>query len=106
MSISIQTNTSIGVSNGSAPDGSSQVAKISRQIQALTVKLGKIASEEGMTPQQKKEKAALIQQQIESLRAELEQLLKKQAEKKDDAAPTQSDKQEDKNHTNTIDIHV
>ena len=106
MSISIQTNTSIGASNSSSSDGSSQAAKLSRQIQALTVKLGKVASEEGLTPQQKKEKAALIQKQIESLRAELEQLLRKQAEKKEKDTSAQSDNKEDKNSSNTIDIHV
>jgi predicted nucleic acid-binding Zn-ribbon protein len=106
MTISIQTNSPISVSSNSSSDASSQVAKISRQIQVLTAKLGKIASEEGMTPQQKKEKAALIQKQIESLRAELEQLLRKQAEKKDKDTPAQTDKKEDKNTLNTIDIHV
>jgi prefoldin subunit 5 len=106
MTISIQTNSAIGVSSNSAPDASSQVDKISRQIQALTAKLGKIASEEGMTPQQKKEKAALLQKQIESLQAELEQLLRKQAEKKDKDTPAQSDNKEVKDSSTAIDIYV
>jgi hypothetical protein len=64
------------VFGNSSSDASSQVAKISRQIQVLTAKLGKIASEEGMTPQQKKEKAALIQKQIESLESRTGTIIK------------------------------
>ncbi len=107
MSISIQTNTSVGTSSNATPNGGSEIAKISRQIQVLTAKLGKIPSEEGMTAEQKKEKAALIQQQIQSLKAEVEQLLKKQAEKAEKKdTPNPSDNKDDKNTTNTIDIHV
>ncbi|WP_249546646.1 FlxA-like family protein, partial [Escherichia coli] len=76
MSVTIQGNTSTVISNNSAPEGTSEIAKITRQIQVLTEKLGKISSEEGMTTQQKKEMAALVQKQIESLRAQLEQLLR------------------------------
>lgn len=82
MSVTIQGNTSTVISNNSAPEGTSEIAKITRQIQVLTEKLGKISSEEGMTTQQKKEMAALVQKQIESLWAQLEQLLRQQAEKK------------------------
>lgn len=70
MSVTIQGNTSTVISNNSAPEGTSEIAKITRQIQVLTEKLGKISSEEGMTTQQKKEMAALVQKQIESLRAQ------------------------------------
>ena len=55
MSVTIQGNTSTVISNNSAPEGTSEIAKITRQIQVLTEKLGKISSEEGMTTQQKKE---------------------------------------------------
>ena len=53
MSVTIQGNTSTVISNNSAPEGTSEIAKITRQIQVLTEKLGKISSEEGMTTQQK-----------------------------------------------------
>ncbi|BCP72614.1 hypothetical protein R1N_48010 (plasmid) [Enterobacter asburiae] len=56
MSVTIQGNTSTVISNNSAPEGTSEIAKITRQIQVLTEKLGKISSEEGMTTQQKKKK--------------------------------------------------
>ena len=98
------------ISNNSAPEGTSEIAKITRQIQVLTEKLGKISSEEGMTTQQKKEMAALVQKQIESLRAQLEQLLRQQAEKKNKDATVQPDKKEEKkddtNTAGTIDIYV
>ena len=90
--------------------GTSEIAKITRQIQVLTEKLGKISSEEGMTTQQKKEMAALVQKQIESLWAQLEQLLRQQAEKKNEDATVQPDKKEEKkddtNTAGTIDIYV
>ncbi|MCH6274219.1 FlxA-like family protein [Escherichia coli] len=98
------------ISNNSAPEGTSEIAKITRQIQVLTEKLGKISSEEGMTTQQKKEMAALVQKQIESLWAQLEQLLRQQAEKKNEDATVQPDKKEEKkddtNTAGTIDIYV
>ncbi|WP_096218912.1 FlxA-like family protein [Escherichia coli] len=103
-------NTSTVISNNSAPEGTSEIAKITRQIQVLTEKLGKISSEEGMTTQQKKEMAALVQKQIESLWAQLEQLLRQQAEKKNEDATVQPDKKEEKkddtNTAGTIDIYV
>ncbi|EFB1665681.1 FlxA-like family protein [Escherichia coli] len=93
-----------------AYEGTSEIAKITRQIQVLTEKLGKISSEEGMTTQQKKEMAALVQKQIESLWAQLEQLLRQQAEKKNEDATVQPDKKEEKkddtNTAGTIDIYV
>ncbi|HFL5255336.1 TPA: FlxA-like family protein [Escherichia coli] len=110
MSVTIQGNTSTVISNNSAGEGTSEIAKITRQIQVLTEKLGKISSEEGMTTQQKKEMAALVQKQIESLRAQLEQLLRQQAEKKNKDATGQPDKKEEKkddtNTAGTIDIYV
>ncbi|MBB9945943.1 FlxA-like family protein [Escherichia coli] len=110
MSVTIQGNTSTVISNNSAPEGTSEIAKITRQIQVLTEKLGKISSEEGMTTQQKKEMAALVQKQIGSLRAQLEQLLRQQAEKKNKDATVQPDKKEEKkddtNTAGTIDIYV
>ncbi|MEF4433977.1 FlxA-like family protein [Escherichia coli] len=110
MSVTIQENTSTVISNNSAPEGTSEIAKITRQIQVLTEKLGKISSEEGMTTQQKKEMAALVQKQIESLWAQLEQLLRQQAEKKNEDATVQPDKKEEKkddtNTAGTIDIYV
>ncbi|EHH7696571.1 FlxA-like family protein [Escherichia coli] len=110
MSVTIQGNTSTVISNNSAPEGTSEIAKITRQIQVLTEKLGKISSEEGMTTQQKKEMAALVQKQIESLRAQLEQLLRQQAEKKNEDATVQPNKKEEKkddtNTAGTIDIYV
>ena len=110
MSVTIQGNTSTVISNNSAPEGTSEIAKITRQIQVLTEKLGKISSEEGMTTQQKKEMAALVQKQIESLWAQLEQLLRQQAEKKNEDATVQPDKKEEKtddtNTAGTIDIYV
>ena len=110
MSVTIQWNTSTLISNNSDPEGTSEIAKITRQIQVLTEKLGKISSEEGMTTQQKKEMAALVQKQIESLRAQLEQLLRQQAEKKNEDATVQPDKKEEKkddtNTAGTIDIYV
>ncbi|HBM8723293.1 TPA: FlxA-like family protein [Escherichia coli] len=110
MSVTIQGNTSTVISNNSAPEGTSEIAKITRQIQVLTEKLGKISSEEGMTIQQKKEMAALVQKQIESLWAQLEQLLRQQAEKKNEDATVQPDKKEEKkddtNTAGTIDIYV
>ena len=110
MSVTIQGNTLTVISNNSAPEGTSEIAKITRQIQVLTEKLGKISSEEGMTTQQKKEMAALVQKQIESLWAQLEQLLRQQAEKKNEDATVQPDKKEEKkddtNTAGTIDIYV
>ncbi|EFL3756490.1 FlxA-like family protein [Escherichia coli] len=110
MSVTIQGNTSTVISNNSAPEGTSEIAKITRQIQVLTEKLGKISSEEGMTTQQKKEMAALVQKQIESLWAQLEQLLRQQAKKKNEDATVQPDKKEEKkddtNTAGTIDIYV
>ncbi|HFU8119715.1 TPA: FlxA-like family protein [Escherichia coli] len=110
MSVTIQGNTSTVISNNSAPEGTSEIAKITRQIQVLTEKLGKISSEERMTTQQKKEMAALVQKQIESLWAQLEQLLRQQAEKKNEDATVQPDKKEEKkddtNTAGTIDIYV
>lgn len=110
MSVTIQGNTSTVISNNSAGEGTSEIAKITRQIQVLTEKLGKISSEEGMTTQQKKEMAALVQKQIESLWAQLEQLLRQQAEKKNEDATVQPDKKEEKkddtNTAGTIDIYV
>lgn len=110
MSVTIQGNTSTVISNNSAPEGTSEIAKITRQIQVLTEKLGKISSEEGMTTQQQKEMAALVQKQIESLWAQLEQLLRQQAEKKNEDATVQPDKKEEKkddtNTAGTIDIYV
>ena len=110
MSVTIQGNTSTVISNNSAPEGTSEIAKITRQIQVLTEKLGKISSEEGMTTQQKKEMAALVQKQIESLWAQLEQLLRQQADKKYEDATVQPDKKEEKkddtNTAGTIDIYV
>eukprot|EP01083_Nonionella_stella_P061409 160034_1 len=99
MSVTIQGNTSTVISNNSAPEGTSEIAKITRQIQVLTEKLGKISSEEGMTTQQKKEMAALVQKQIESLWAQLEQLLRQQAEKKNEDATVQPDKKEENKRT-------
>lgn len=59
---------------------------------------------------QKKEMAALVQKQIESLWAQLEQLLRQQAEKKNEDATVQPDKKEEKkddtNTAGTIDIYV
>ncbi|WP_275233697.1 FlxA-like family protein [Pantoea ananatis] len=83
MSISIQTttNTGIGASDSSGQDLSSQIAQIAKQIQKLTEKLAKIPSEDGITPEQKKEMARMIQKQIQSLAAEMAQLQRKQAEK-------------------------
>ena len=78
MSVTIQGNTSTVISNNSAPEGTSEIAKITRQIQVLTEKLGKISSEEGMTTQQKKEMAALVQKQIESLWSPARQRRKRQ----------------------------
>ncbi len=110
MSVTIQGNTSTVISNNSAPEGTSEIAKITRQIQVLTEKLGKISSEEGMTTQQKKEMAALVQKQIESLWAQLEQLLRQQAEKKNEDATVQpvkkEEKKDDTNTAGTIDIYV
>ena len=110
MSVTIQGNTSTVISNNSAPEGTSEIAKITRQIQVLTEKLGKISSEEGITTQQKKEMAALVQKQIESLWAQLEQLLRQQAEKKNEHAKVQTDKKEEKKDdtptAGTIDIYV
>ena len=110
MSVTIQGNTSTVISNNSAPEGTSEIAKITRQIQVLTEKLGKISSEEGMTTQQKKEMAALVQKQIESLRDHLEKLLRLLAEKKNEDATVQPDKKEEKkddtNTAGTIDIYV
>lgn len=110
MSVTIQGNTSTVISNNSAPEGTSEIAKITRQIQVLTEKLEKISSEEGMTTQQKKEMAALVQKQIESLWAQLEQLLRQQAKKKNEDATVQPDKKEEKkddtNTAGTIDIYV
>ena len=110
MSVTIQGIPSTVISNNSAPEGTSEIAKITRQIQVLTEKLGKISSEEGMTTQQKKEMAALVQKQIESLWAQLEQLLRQQAEKKNEDATVQPDKKEEKkddtNTAGTIDIYV
>ena len=97
MSVTIQGNTSTVISNNSAPEGTSEIAKITRQIQVLTEKLGKISSEEGMTTQQKKEMAALVQKQIESLWAQLEQTV--QPDKKEE-------KKDDTNTAGTIDIYV
>lgn len=37
MSVTIQGNTSTVISNNSAPEGTSEIAKITRQIQVLTV---------------------------------------------------------------------
>ncbi len=63
-----------------------------------------------MTTQQKKEMAALVQKQTESLWAQLEQLLRQQAEKKNEDATVQPDKKEEKkddtNTAGTIDIYV
>ena len=57
-----------------------------------------------------KEMAALVQKQIESLWAQLEQLLRQQAEKKNEDATVQPDKKEEKkddtNTAGTIDIYV
>ncbi|MCR6467102.1 FlxA-like family protein [Enterobacter sp. HG048] len=112
MSVTIQGNASTAILNNSAPEGTSKIAKIMRQIQVLTEKLGKISSEEGMTPEQKKEMAALVQKQIESLRVQLEQLLRQQAEKEKqnkDAKVQPDNKVERKDDTNTagtIDIYV
>ena len=110
MSVTIQGNTSTVISNNSAPEGTSEIAKITRQIQVLTEKLGKISSEEGMTTQQKKEMAALVQKQIESLWAQLEQLLRQPQPKKNEDATVQPDKKEEKkddtNTAGTIDIYV
>ncbi|EJP0456380.1 protein FlxA, partial [Escherichia coli] len=54
--------------------------------------------------------AALVQKQIESLMAQLEQLLRQQAEKKNEDATVQPDKKEEKkddtNTAGTIDIYV
>ncbi|HCO5399199.1 TPA: FlxA-like family protein [Escherichia coli] len=54
--------------------------------------------------------AALVQKQIESLRAQLEQLLRQQAEKKNEDATVHPDKKEEKkddtNTAGTIDIYV
>ncbi|WP_407210022.1 FlxA-like family protein [Citrobacter portucalensis] len=77
MSISIQTNTSIKSSNSSANSESSQISQILKKIQSLTEKLGKVSSEDGMTTDQKKEMVAIIQKQIQSLSAQLQQLLRK-----------------------------
>lgn len=106
MSISIQTNTSIKSSNSSANSESSQISQILKKIQSLTEKLGKVSSEDGMTTDQKKEMVAIIQKQIQSLSAQLQQLLKQQAEKQDKETQTQSGKREDKNLENTIDVYV
>jgi len=38
MSVTIQGNTSTVISNNSAPEGTSEIAKITRQIQVLTEK--------------------------------------------------------------------
>ncbi len=54
--------------------------------------------------------AALVQKQIESLMAQLEQLLRQQAEKKNEDATVQPDKKrrekDDTNTAGTIDIYV
>ncbi|PKC45529.1 FlxA-like family protein [Pantoea ananatis] len=111
MSISIQTttNTGIGASDNSGQDVSSQIAQIAKQIQKLTEKLGKISSEEGVTPEQKKEMARMIQKQIQSLAAEMAQLQRKQAEKaekKDRDYLAQSENKVADSSANLIDIYV
>ena len=110
MSVTIQGNASTAILNNSTPEGTSKIAKIMRQIQVLTEKLGKISSEEGMTPEQKKEMAALVQKQIESLRVQLEQLLRQQAEKQNKDAKVQPEnkveRKDDTNTAGTIDIYV
>lgn len=80
MSISIQTSTNLTTTNTQDPTNSSRSAQIMAKIQQLTERLGKIPFEKGMTTEQKKEMAELIQKQIESLKAELEQLQNKQSE--------------------------
>ncbi|GCU99760.1 hypothetical protein HmCmsJML025_01203 [Escherichia coli] len=82
MSVTIQGNTSTVISNNSAPEGTSEIAKITRQIQVLTEKLGKISSEEGMTTQQKKEMAALVTKQSERPVAQLAAVLRQRGQKK------------------------
>ncbi|WP_225378947.1 hypothetical protein, partial [Escherichia coli] len=47
MSVTIQGNTSTVISNNSAPEGTSEIAKITRQIQVLTEKLGEGANKWG-----------------------------------------------------------
>lgn len=51
MSVTIQGNTSTVISNNSAPEGTSEIAKITRQIQVLTEKLGKIDPTHVIWPQ-------------------------------------------------------
>lgn len=111
MSITIQTNSNLTALSNHQPKESSRTAQIMAQIQQLTERLGKISSEKGMTTEQKKEMAELIQKQIESLEAELEQLLRKQtdnkSEKKGNEHMVQADENQTKdNNNNMIDIYV
>jgi len=111
MSITIQTNSNLTALSNHQPKESSRTAQIMAHIQQLTERLGKISSEKGMTTEQKKEMAELIQKQIESLEAELEQLLRKQtdnkSEKKGNEHMVQADENQTKdNNNNMIDIYV
>ena len=93
MSITIQTNSNLTALSNHQPKESSRTAQIMAQIQQLTERLGKISSEKG----QKKEMAELIQKQIESLEAELEQLLRKQTDNKSEKKGNEHMVQADEN---------
>ena len=110
MSVTIQGNTSTVISNNSAPGRNIRNSQNHKTNSGADWKsLGKISSEEGWRHSRKKEMAALVQKQIESLWAQLEQLLRQQAEKKNEDATVQPDKRREKDDTNTagtIDIYV
>ena len=67
MSVTIQGNTSTVISNNSAPEGTSEIAKITRQIQVLTEKLGKISSKRDDDTAEKRKWLHWYRSKIESL---------------------------------------
>ena len=80
--INVSTPTVQSSSGGKAPAGndiSAQIAQITQKITKLTQQLKDIPNSSG-TIEQKREQQELIQTQIKMLQAQLDQLLRRQAE--------------------------
>ena len=102
MSLSIKT--SLAVSTNAPSQDKSEIATLQRQIQQLSIKLTKIPSMDGMSLEEKKEMAAMIQQQIDALNAILMQLIKQQAEKAEKNAASKTESNNGKDDQPGIDV--
>lgn len=102
----ISVKTSLPASAAAPSQVKSEIASLQQQIQQLGIKLTKVPSTEGMSPEEKKEMAAMIQQQIEALNAILMQLIRQQAEKAEKSTASETARKDGNDDGQRIDVFV